>query len=141
MTYADLGEVMAIEAASFPNPWTRAQFENELNNPISFSYTVRAPRGEETPLAAYVVFWVVHGEAHILNLAVNPDFRRIGVATLLMACVLDMMRSNMVFEVFLEVRVSNKAARDLYRKLGFKEAYERKKYYGDEDAVVMTMSF
>ncbi|MBI5345367.1 MAG: ribosomal protein S18-alanine N-acetyltransferase [Deltaproteobacteria bacterium] len=141
MTSIDLAEVMAIECSSFPNPWSRPQFESELKNPISFAYTVKTPSVRGPVLAAYVVFWVVHGEAHILNLAVKKDLRRTGIASRLMEYVLEMMRSNMVFEAFLEVRASNKAARNLYRKLGFKEAYERKNYYGDEDAVVMTRGF
>ena len=51
------------------------------------------------------------------------------------------MRRNLVFEVFLEVRKSNAAARVLYRSFGFTEAFERKNYYGDEDAIVMTLVF
>ena len=51
------------------------------------------------------------------------------------------MRRNLVHEVFLEVRKSNRAARDLYGKFGFREAFERRKYYGDEDAIVMTLAF
>jgi ribosomal-protein-alanine N-acetyltransferase len=55
--------------------------------------------------------------------------------------VLEMMKASMVDDVFLEVRKSNVAAKELYRKLNFKESYERKKYYGDEDAVIMRLIF
>lgn len=141
MTAEDLDGVLQIEAASFPNPWTREQFAHELKNPVSNAYAIDADEGGVRELAGYMIFWVVHGEAHILDIAVAPGFRRMGVARTLLAGALDMMRSLLVFEVFLEVRRSNAAARALYREFGFKEIYERKAYYGDEDAVVMSFSF
>ena len=49
------------------------------------------------------------------------------------------MKRKMVYEVFLEVRVSNDVARELYKKFGFREAFIRKNYYGDEDAIVMIL--
>jgi len=141
MTAGDLEEVLAIERRSFPIPWTRAQFERELENPVSSAYTVRVLHGDEDLLAAYTVFWIVYGEAHILDIAVRPELRRTGIATWLLEWVLREMRAKQVFEVFLEVRKSNRAAIDLYKKFGFTEAYERKNYYGDEDAIVMTLAF
>jgi len=144
MTGEDIAEVMEIEMLSFPNPWSRAQFESEIRNPVSFSYTVRTRedgRGGRERLVAYIVFWVVHGEAHVLNIAVHTDFRREGIATWLMEASLGVMRENLAYEVYLEVRRSNAAARRLYSNLGFKEVFERKNYYGDEDAIVMRYAF
>lgn len=140
MTGADLDRVASIEAASFPRPWTRAMFEQEINNPVSFSYTLKEADHGSDKLLAYVVFWMVQGEAHILDLAVTPELRARGLATILMEFVIEFLRDHAVFEVFLEVRKTNAAARRLYANLGFKESYERKNYYGDEDAVVMTLS-
>lgn len=141
MTAADIDRILDIEGRSFPKPWTRAQFENELSNPVSYSYTVQGQYEGKPLVAAYIIFWVVHYEAHILDVAVAPEFRRTGIGTWLLQTVLELMRDNMVYEVFLEVRKSNTAARDLYGKLGFREAFERKNYYGDEDAIVMTLRF
>lgn len=141
MSAEDLDDVLNIERASFPNPWTREQFAHELKNPVSRAYTLNAARNGREFLAAYIIFWVVHGEAHILDIAVHPDYRGKGAAKALLAEALGMMRSDMVYEVFLEVRRSNAAARSLYRKFGFKEIYERKDYYGDEDAIVMSLAF
>jgi len=141
MTVEDLDGVLRIERASFPNPWTREQFVHELGNPVSNAYTINIAQGRGEQLAGYVIFWLVHGEAHILDIAVAPEHRRAGVARTLLSAVLDKMRASMVFEVFLEVRRSNAAARALYREFGFREVYERKRYYGDEDAVVMSFSF
>ncbi|MBI5643659.1 MAG: ribosomal protein S18-alanine N-acetyltransferase [Deltaproteobacteria bacterium] len=141
MTSDDLEDVLKIERASFPNPWTKGQFESELRNPVSTSLTLKAEESGAEVLAAYVIYWVVHGEAHILNIAVNPLMRRRGMATVLLRESLKTMRRSLVYEVFLEVRKSNSAARDLYRKFGFVEAFVRRKYYGDEDAIVMKLEF
>jgi ribosomal-protein-alanine N-acetyltransferase len=135
MAGEDLDAVLAIEAASFKKPWTRAQFESELRNPVSSALTLRL----DGALAAYMVFWTVHGEAHILNIAVRPDLRRMGMASELIGYALDVMRKRAVFEVFLEVRRSNDAAIELYGRFGFREAFERRNYYGDEDAIVMAL--
>ncbi len=141
MTDEDLDEVLKIERDSFPKPWTRDQFESELRNPVSSAYTLNVTEGYRERLGAYIVFWVVHGEAHILNIAVNPQLRDRGLATMLLDAALEHMRRNMVYEVFLEVRKSNMAAISLYRKFGFRESFIRKNYYGDEDAIVMTLVF
>lgn len=141
MSAKDLDEVLEIERQSFPKPWTRAMFESELKNPVSFSSVLRADSGGRQKLVAYIVYWVVHGEAHILNIAVDPTLRRRGAAELLLGTSLEQMRRNLVFEVFLEVRRSNVAARKLYADFGFREGFERKNYYGDEDAIVMTLTF
>lgn len=139
LTLSDLDEVMRIERLSFPNPWTRGMFESELKNPVSSALAARAVGKAAGGIIAYCVFWIVQGEAHILNLAVDPDWRRKGVAVTLLQSILDYMRPRTVFEVFLEVRTSNIAAIRLYKGLGFREAYVRKKYYGDEDAIVMSL--
>lgn len=139
MTADDLDEVMAIENVSFPKPWTRPMFEGEFRNPVSSAYVLKLRAGGKEEVGAYIVFWIVHGEAHILNIAVNPKYRGRGVAARLLSMMLQIMKRKMVYEVFLEVRVSNDVARGLYKKFGFREAFVRKNYYGDEDAIVMIL--
>jgi len=139
MANSDIDEVVRIEQQSFPNPWTWSMFDNELLNPVSSAYTVKVPQGGGSLIAGYIIFWVVYGEAHILNIAVHPDFRRMGFAKELLDAAIEDMKRLLVYEVFLEVRRSNEAARSLYRLYGFKESFERKKYYGDEDAIVMAL--
>ncbi len=139
MEAADLDEVLRIENASFPNPWSRSLFESELKNPISCCYTLKLGADKRARLGAYIVFWMLHGEAHILNIATAPDLRRMGLAREMLGFSIARMRESLVFEVFLEVRKSNAAALSLYREMGFKESYVRKKYYQNEDAIVMTL--
>lgn len=141
MTSEDLEEVLSIEREAYKNPWSITHFARELENPVSFTYTLRGTRDNRDHLAGYVVFWVVYGEAHILNVTIRSDFRRRGLGTWLVREVLSMMEKNMVTDVFLEVRRSNNAAIALYKKLGFEETFERKNYYGDEDAMVLRLVF
>lgn len=147
MTEEDLGEVLSIEGVSFPQPWTRGHFKRELRNPVSFCYTERVTveddfggrhRGVER-LGAYIIFWIVHGEGHILNIAVPPELRRMGLAKKLLSFALDLMREKGVVEVFLEVRESNIVPIRLYEGFGFEHAYVRPRYYGNEDALVMKL--
>ncbi|MFQ5480712.1 MAG: ribosomal protein S18-alanine N-acetyltransferase [Thermodesulfobacteriota bacterium] len=140
MTPADLDEVVSIESASFTMPWTRDQFEREIENPVSHPYALHVEGDDGTlELGAYIIFWIVYDEAHILDLAVAPGLRRQGMATWLFKRVIAIFREAYVAGAFLEVRKSNSAAIRLYRNFGFKESYERKRYYGDEDALVMTL--
>ncbi len=141
MTDDDIDAVLEIERQSYARPWNREHFENEIQNPIAYTYTLRGLCNRRNRLAGYVVFWVVYGEAHILNLTITETLRRQGLGIHLMRKVLDMMKASLVDDVFLEVRKSNTAAIELYKKLNFKESYERKKYYGDEDALVMRLVF
>ncbi len=133
----DLDAVVDIENVSYVRPWSRKTFVSELNNPISHAFAGKLNIDGKDVLAAYSVSWIVQGEAHLLNLTVHPDFRRMGIARKLLAFNLRFMEEDAVGTVFLEVRRSNDAARILYEEYGFREFYVREKYYGDEDALVM----
>ena len=88
-------------------------------------------------VTAYLVAWRVEDEVHIGNLAVHPDFRKQGLATGLFEKML--LQKPEFKVVWLEVRVSNREAQNLYQKLGFKQISIRKNYYQieKEDAVIM----
>lgn len=139
MRAGDLDAVLEIEGASFPKPWSRRQFESELANPVSVQLLLEISRGGSYKAAGYTVFWVIHGEAHILNIAVHPELRRLGLGRKLLTEAIDWMQGRGVYEVYLEVRKSNAAAITLYRSMGFEAIFERKNYYGDEDAIVMRL--
>ena len=141
MTLSELEDVFSIEKLSYSSPWPISQFEKELQNPISCKFTARLIQGGKEIVAAYIIFWVVADEAHILNISTHPDFRRMGIAKNLLVFALDYMEDRSVREVFLEVRRSNIIAQKLYRGFGFKEIDVRKGYYGDnnEDAIVMAL--
>ncbi len=141
MRRQDLAEVLAIEVASFALPWTEEMFENELaRGDISEILVARlADAGVPPPVGGYICIWVVGDEAHVNNIAVDPRWRRRGIAGALLEAVLDYGRARGARRAFLEVRASNAAAQALYRRFGFEPAGIRKRYYDHpvEDAVIM----
>jgi len=140
---SDLLAIWAIERVSFPSPWPRTSFEEELNNPISYILlaTSSPPASEE--IWGYVVYWVVAGEMHILNLAVHPAYRRQGIARRLLQEALHRACQLGAKAAWLEVRPSNQAAQALYRDFGFKPVARRRRYYHNtgEDALILALSW
>ena len=134
MRESDLDAVAAIEAASFERPWSRQSFEAELANSQLASYYVARLEGR---VVGYGGIWVVIDDAHVTTLAVDKDYRRMGIAGLLMVTLLAQARRRGARRIFLEVRPSNRPARALYRKYGFSVCGVRKRYYQDEDGLVM----
>lgn len=139
MSQDDIDEVLKIEDVSFPRPWSRSQFEKELENPFSRSFAARLDKSNNKTLVGYIIIWLVAEEAHILNIAVLPDFKKKGIGTKLIQFILDFLAKQYARAVYLEVRHSNTAAQMLYKGFGFKEIGIRKGYYSDnnEDAIVM----
>lgn len=142
MSLRDLKEVHEIEVLSFSNPWTKGLFFAELQNPLSHPYTVKLIRNNKDIVVGYTIFWVVSDEAHLLNIAVHPDYRGQGIGRKLIDFVIHTSDELGLRGIFLEVRRSNKAARNLYERVGFEYIGVRKGYYSDnkEDAMLMALS-
>lgn len=138
MKEEDLDEVLEIEKLSFPSPWSKRLFLDELANPNSH---IVLARDDTDALLGFVCFWIVADETHILNIAVHPRFRRQGIASRLLAHVLEFSKRMGVQYFALEVRNRNQAAIELYKGFGFRVAGIRKGYYSDtgEDAVLMEL--
>jgi ribosomal-protein-alanine N-acetyltransferase len=133
----EIDSIMAVEAASFFNPWTRAMYEAELRNEgVAFFFLAR---DKTDRVVGFCSFWRILDELHINNLAVIPDARRSGIGSALLARVLDEARDMGASRALLEVRRSNEAARRLYERFGFTTAGVRHGYYSDpvEDAIVL----
>jgi ribosomal-protein-alanine N-acetyltransferase len=138
MVPSDLPEVVAIERASFPNPWTGPLFLQELQ--VGFSRTVVA-RDAHGAIAGYLCRWLVADEIHVLNVAVAPSVRGQGLGAALIRHVLDEAAACRVTAVTLEVRRSNAAGRRLYDSFGFEEVGSRPNYYGrGEDALILRLA-
>lgn len=137
MAEGDLESVVRIERVSFSFPWSETSFRNELYKPRSIAKV--AVIGDT--VTGYICADCVADEGHILNLAVHPDYRRTGVATILVENILGELRLKGCRFLYLEVRISNYAAERLYKSFGFKVAGTRKKYYVApiEDAVIMML--
>jgi len=135
---SDLDDVLAIEAESFTNPWTRemylAEFENEG---VSFCYLAR---GDQRQVVGFCSFWRIVDELHINNLAVLPPYRRAGVASALLRHIFREGARLGAVRATLEVRRSNDPARLLYERFGFSMAGTRRAYYTKpvEDAIVLS---
>jgi [ribosomal protein S18]-alanine N-acetyltransferase len=139
MTEADLDAVLAIEADSFHQPWTKEHFLHEIGATHSFPLVAIAP---DDIIAGYICPMLVIDEGHILDVAVSLAYRGLGIGRLLVERVLRDCRDAGADFVSLEVRPSNAGALALYGALGFVETGRRKRYYHDgEDAVLMEYIF
>jgi ribosomal-protein-alanine N-acetyltransferase len=128
---------MAIEKVSFPSPWSRILFEEEIGR--EFSDVIVAVEDPEEAVAGYAVCWTVGEDSHLLNIAVRPDARNRGIGrTLLRECIRRGARAG-GRRIYLEVRLGNETALSLYRREGFRFVGVRKGYYVDtgEDAIVL----
>jgi [ribosomal protein S18]-alanine N-acetyltransferase len=134
LTYADLPQVIAIERRSFPTPWSLAMFVLELSKPSGVC--LAAVRGEE--IAGYLVCSRYDTVWHVMNVSIDPDLRRRGIASALMGELFVRIGADDE-RITLEVRPTNDAAIKLYEGLGFTSAGRRPRYYQDngEDAMIM----
>ena len=136
MMHDDLSMVSDIERRSYEFPWSHGVFRDCLLAGYQNIVLVR-----EEQVAGYAVLSVAAGEAHILNICVDPAFRARGYGEKLLDELLFRARAAQVRQIFLEVRPSNDTALALYRKKGFHQVANRPAYYqasqGREDAAVL----
>jgi [ribosomal protein S18]-alanine N-acetyltransferase len=133
LVYADLPQVVAIERRAFTTPWSLAMFVLELSKPAGICLAAQV----ENELVGYIVCSRYDTVWHVMNVAVDPDFRRRGIATALIGALIERVGDDA--QITLEVRRSNTGAVALYEKFGFRSAGVRRRYYADngEDAVIM----
>jgi len=133
LSYSDLPSVMAIERRAFPTPWSLAMFVLELSKPSGICLAASDGAG----LTGYLVCARYEETYHLMNVAVDPDRRREGIAKALIESMLERAGSDANYT--LEVRVSNAAAIALYESFGFRSVGTRRRYYQDtgEDALIM----
>jgi ribosomal-protein-alanine N-acetyltransferase len=135
MRLSDLPAVMETDRRSFPTPWSEEIWRQELTGPFGLYLVLE----EGDNLSGHIGLKLISGEAHVVTLAVRPERRRRGFARALIEAALGDPVSAGARYLHLEVRPSNVAARVLYRSLGFDETGVRPRYYGDEDALLMTL--
>jgi len=141
----DLDEVMEIERAAFRHPWSAELFRRELEHDWSTILICIEPltsaaggRASER-IAGFLIYWLVHDEVHILNVATDPQHRRRGIAKFLMSETERRALQAGATLMTLEVRRSNVAALELYRGFDYRAVGVRPNYCDDEgeDAIVM----
>lgn len=132
-----LDEVAALEKECFSEPWSRDAFGDTLNKD-DYIYIVALHEGS---VAGYAGAVVSFDEGSITNIAVSDEKRRIGIGKELMLQMTKLLKERNVTQIFLEVRESNEAARELYRLCGYNDVGMRKNFYNKptENAIVMKL--
>ena len=160
MELEHLDQVRRIERACFPTPWPRNAYRREIEKNERARYLVVRTTSEAAPtpkrrqfpmslfslgrpeardVVGYCGVWVMLDEAHITTIAVDPDYRRLGLGQLLIIQMARIALQAQATRMTLEVRMSNEGAQKLYRKYGFSDGGVRPRYYSDdfEDALIM----
>ena len=137
----DVRQIHEIEALCFAMPWSEESILHDVKeNPVARWLVLDDGSGR---VMAYAGMWFVLDEAHVCNVAVHPDFRRMGYGRRILEALVDMAKANSMTLMTLEVRRSNLAAQALYHQCGFLDVGYRKRYYEDnkEDALIMYREF
>jgi [ribosomal protein S18]-alanine N-acetyltransferase len=138
LAYTDLPQVIAIERRAFPTPWSLAMFVLELSKASGICLAAVEGGEHGARLVGYTICSRYDTVWHVMNVAVDPEHRRRGVATALLAELYARVGDRRA-RYTLEVRRSNDVAIHLYEREGFRAAGLRRRYYQDngEDALVM----
>ena len=139
MKMEDVPAVVQIDQASFSLPWPDSSFRYEVADNAAARCLVA--ESDDGQVAAMIVSWMLVDELHIATFATHPSFRRQGMGSALLTEALADAKRLGARRAFLEVRATNDAAREMYRKFGFEETGRRPRYYRDnaEDAILMTL--
>lgn len=141
MRVPDLTEVIAIERQAYPVPWTHGNFVDSL----VAGYPAEVLRGPRAELLGYWLAMPGVDEMHLLNITVAPAWQRRGLAFAMLDRLVAECRRRSLGQLWLEVRVGNQRAREVYRGYGFAEVGTRRAYYPvqqgpREDAVLMSLA-
>ena len=138
MTLEDIPAIVALDQVSFSLPWPERSFRFELtDNAASRSWVAEV----EGRVVGMIVGWMLVDELHIATIATHPDYRRQGIGSKLLLHTLLKAMDEGAQSSFLEVRESNLAAQEMYRKFGYEMVGRRRRYYrdNDEDAILMIL--
>ncbi len=137
MSPDDVQAIAVIEKASYTMPWSETSFLSDIYSRHSITRVAEL----QGKIIAYICIKQVSDEAHLMNLTVDSAYRRQGIATMLFNNVKDDLLANGCRFLYLEVRVSNIAAKEMYEKLNFKIVGTRKDYYlnPQENALIMML--
>ena len=138
-TAGDISAILKIESESFEFPWPESMFRNQLElRPVAMMLVAETG----SAVIGYAVVWFEGPDSHILNIAVDPEFRRRGVADRMLDEVIRISRHRDCERIYLEVRKNNTPARDFYLGRGFRITGAIEGYYRDsgEDALLLELS-
>lgn len=135
MNESDIDDVVEISNLSFSTPWSRLSYEQELNNSLAKYFVAKI----DNKVIGFIGTWIIVDESHITNVAVHPNYRKLGIGSKLIESMLNYCKEKNCNAYTLEVRESNKTAISVYEKHGFVVDGVRKEYYQDnkENALIM----
>jgi [ribosomal protein S18]-alanine N-acetyltransferase len=137
----DLAAIEEIERRSYRTPWSRSMFAGEISKPSSICLGAFGADGDEDGgmLHGYLIVSRYVDAWHVMNVAIDPDHRGHGIATILLERLFELTADDARRGYTLEVRVTNAVAIALYERLGFEARGIRRGYYTDnrEDALIM----
>lgn len=135
MNEVHVTQVAELEKCCFPDPWSEKSIASELSNQLAL-WLVAEDNGVVT---GYIGSQTVPDESDMMNVAVHPDCRRLGIAEALVNTLCDALKERGSVSLTLEVRASNEPAKALYEKLGFEQVGRRPNYYRNpkEDALIL----
>ena len=142
MTVDDIPAVHVLDVLSFTLPWSERSLIYEVSqNSAARAWIAEIDQPQEQRIVGMLVLWIILDEAHIATLAVHPDFRRKGIARVIMENALNAAFVEGARSSQLEVRAGNQVALKMYQQLGYKMVNRRKHYYHDnqEDALLLTL--
>jgi ribosomal-protein-alanine N-acetyltransferase len=135
----DVAEIFRIEQAVHAAPWTEENVRAEMAKPYAH-FLVMTDDETDSKVAAYIAFWVMFDECHILNVAVDLAFRGLGLAKMLVRAAAREAQRKSINKILLDVRKGNAPAIQLYQGLGFVITHVRKEFYSSgEDAYQMAL--
>lgn len=135
---SDLPGILTLDRLCWGKFWTRSGYLQELESPASDFWVLIPKQPSEVQVVGMGCLWSVAGEAHVILLAVHPQYRRLGGGQALLYSLLLGAHQRGLQWATLEVRASNQAAVALYQKFGFEIVGKRRRYYeDDEDALVL----
>ena len=140
MSADHLDELERLERICFSRPWSKRMLGEELENQCA---AFLMAEDEDGKVLGYAGLLVMMDEGYITNVAVFPEYRRMGVAAKIIEVYMNFAKANRLAFLTLEVRPSNAAAIALYQRFGFEEVGRRKNYYDlpKEDALILTRYF
>ena len=125
LSSVEIPSVLSIEERNSYYPWSQGQFTSSIENNDNLCYCLSL--NDKT--IGYLIAMLAPDSADILNIGIDPDFKRQGHGRALLKHLIEELRKRHIGEILLEVRIGNKSAIQFYKKQGFKEISVRKNYY------------
>ena len=143
LTSVEIPSVLSIEEQNSDYPWSQDQFTTSIENSKNLCYCLSL----NGKIIGYLIAMLAGDTADILNIGIDPDFKRRGYGTALLNHLIKELKKRNIGEILLEVRAGNKSAIQFYKRQGFEEISVRKNYYMKnsknksqrEDGIIMSI--